>query len=335
MTKVINVPDEAEPLPKGYGFSLLEPEPDLGPDASVFDSSPISRMERLKSYDAELVGMTTKPRDPADATLIQNFIARHGLRLVGFFPKVLPGGFLCNGVAGGPAALWMRELRWSEGLLVRPIHRSQNGIIKFLPGEVSTKAGKRWMEPSEQAELRRYKTGFSKPADSSGGLMHTTGGEASRSGVYRAQDAAISMAGVFEEGLSIQSSGMSLAEIKHSRLRWDPANKVYRQAIPKSQKLPTEGKLPDRHCQNPECLKEIDEDSHHNVQYCNAKCTARAKELRRRHEKREAKRSLVYRNESVVAADLLNNIKHLDGEIVSPHISIGRFSEDCPVSKAA
>jgi hypothetical protein len=47
MTKLIDVSDEAEPLPKGYDFShLVEPGPDVRPGAAIFESSAISRAAR-------------------------------------------------------------------------------------------------------------------------------------------------------------------------------------------------------------------------------------------------------------------------------------------------
>jgi hypothetical protein len=306
LTKVIDVSDEAEPLPKWHEFSSSEPELDLGPDASAFDVSPISRMNRPqvaespKSYDAELVGMAIKPRDPTVGMLIQNFIAKHGLRLVGFFPKSAPGRFLCDGYSDG---------------LPRPSHRPlgvQNGLTRIPPRAAMTKEGKRWVTPYEEARLRRY-----NPVE----------GEAA----YREQEALRNMA--YEDRLSVQASGMSLAD-GNPRMVWDNATRAYRQVAPKSQKLPQEGQLPERHCQNPECLKEIGAKRHHNIKYCNDACTARAKELRRLHEIRQDGRPILYRNESDVFSDFTNDTSRLETGVISPHISRGIVPKDCPAEVA-
>jgi hypothetical protein len=287
MTKIIDVSDEGEPLPKGYDFSPPEPDLDLGPDASVFDSGPISRMDR------QLVGIAPKPTDPAVDMMVKTFLSRHGLRLVGFFPKVRAGKFLCNGP--------------QRGL----------GLTRFPLGATTTKAGDRWVTSSEEARLRRY-----KPIP----------GEAA----YAAQEKIRRDAGVYEDRLSVQGGWMSLADGKYSRLSWAGANKAYRQAVPESQKLPKEGELPERHCQNPECLKEIGAKRHHNVQYCNAKCTARAKELRRLDRKNQkAGRPIHYRNESDVSDDLINDTSQLETRVISPHTSRRIFSKDCAEEVAA
>jgi hypothetical protein len=237
--------------------------------------------------DRQPVGIAPKPTDPAVDMMVKTFLSRHGLRLVGFFPKVRAGKFLCNGP--------------QRGL----------GLTRFPFGATTTKAGDRWVTPSEEARLRRY-----KPIP----------GEAA----YAAQEKIRRDAGVYEDRLSVQGGWMSLAEGKHSRLSWDNTIKAYRQAVPKSQKLPKEGVLPERSCQNPECMLEIK--GHHNVQYCNAKCTARAKELRRLDRKnQQAGRPILYRNESDVSADLTHDISQLETGVISPHISRGIFSKDCPV----
>jgi len=285
MTKVIDVSDKAVPLPKGYDFPLLEPDLDLDPDASVFDAVPISRMERPQGD-----GMAPKPRDSVVGMMIQNFIARHGLRLVGFFPQVRAGRFLCD---GSPHGLPRRG--------PRPLG-AEKGLTRVPPRAIVTKAGDRWVTPYEEARLRHYTP---VPGDAA----------------YKAQVTIRSEASVYADRLSVQASPMSLADGKH-----------YRRAVPESQKLPREGVLPERHCQNPECLKEIDEKRHHNVQYCNAKCTARAKELRRLQRKnREDGRPILYRNESDVSDDFSNDTNQLETSMVSPHICAEMFSEDCPV----
>jgi hypothetical protein len=308
LTKVIDVSDEAEPLPKGYNFSA--PEPEIDPDASVFDSGSIS-----PSHVAEdeagmaLTGMAPKLRDPAggmipqafirkhgglpfgytvaeESTLIQNFLARHGLRLIGFFPKVRAGRLICNGAV-------------------------QNGLTVASPRETKTAKGDRWVTPSEEARLRRY---------------NPISGEAA----HAAQEKIRRDAGVYEERLSVTESGMSLGDGKNYRLSWDGAYKAYRKAVPESQKLPKEGKLPERHCRNPECLKEIGEKKHHNIEYCGSLCRERAKELRRRHKVNQTGRPIIYRNESDVSADLTSDTKQLETDVISPHIYRGIVSKDCP-----
>jgi hypothetical protein len=253
MTKIIDVSDKAEPLPKGYNFPALQRDPD--PDAAVFDSGSTS-----PSHAAEdEVGMTDvfgvrHKRDPADVLLIQRFIARHGLRLVGFLPQLPAGPFRCDGL------LW-------------PPNPARPNLTRFPFRFAMDKAGKRWVTPSEEARLRIY-----EPVE----------GEAS----YRAQEAVRNNAGVYEDRLSVQESGMSLGN-----------GKYYRGNVPESQKLPKEGELPERHCLNPECLKEIAAKKHHNVKYCGSKCEARAKELRRLDRKSQAARPSRYRNESEIIAE--------------------------------
>jgi hypothetical protein len=210
--------------------------------------------------------MTTKPRDPADATLIQNFHRKTRPQAGRVsFPKSSLGAFLCNGVAGGPAALWMREtsLVGGDSWCGQSIdHRM--ALSNFCPVK-----SRRRLARGGWSLLSKRSCGATRPVSASqrirpAGLMHTTGGEASRSGVYRAQDAAISMAGVFEEGLSIQSSGMSLAENQTLSTEMGSCQQGLPPSDPQiSENSRRKAKLPDRHCQNPECLKEIDEDSHH------------------------------------------------------------------------
>jgi hypothetical protein len=288
MIKVIDVSDEAEPLPKGYGFPAPEPELDLGPDAAAFDFSPISRM----NAELELVGMAPKWRDPAAVLLIQTFIARHGLRLVGFLPQLPARPFRCDGPLWPPTP-WRPDL------------------TRFPPRATVTDKGKRYSSQYEEARARRY-----KPVE----------GEAA----YKAQEKIRNNAGVYEDRLSVQESEMSLGDGKYSRLAWDSTNKVYRQAVPKSQKLPKEGKLPERSCQNPECVLEIDENRHHNVKYCDDECAARGKELRRLHRNKLARRPILYRNESDVSVDLTNDTSQLEQDVISPHINRGIVSKDCP-----
>jgi hypothetical protein len=228
--------------------------------------STISRMER------PLVGIAPKPTDPAVDMMVKTFLSRHGLRLVGFFPKIRAGKFLCNGPQKGI------------------------GLTRFPVGATTTKAGDRWVTPSEEARLRHY-----KPVP----------GEAA----YKAQQTVLNDAGVYEDRLSVQGGWMSLAAGKHSRLSWDSAIKTYRQAVPKSQKLPKEGVLPERSCQNPECMREIE--GHHNVRFCNAKCTARGKELRRLDRKNQkAGRPIHYRNESDDSS--ITGSYHWSNQAVSP-----------------
>jgi hypothetical protein len=230
-------------------------------------------------------GMTPKPRDPTADLMIRTFIARHGLRLVGFFPQVRASRFYCDG-------------RTSQG--PRPLG-SQNGLTRIPPRATVTGAGKRYV--LEMSDDRMV-------------------GEAD----YRAHKKGLSLAAAHD--LSLQGSlGMSLAEGKHSRLSWDPDEKVYRHAIPQAHKLPEEGILPERHCQNPECLKGIDEKKHHNIEYCGAKCRERAKELRRRHKVSQAGQPLLYRNESDPSADLTNDINQLQKGLIGPRISIGLVSK--------
>jgi hypothetical protein len=267
LTKVIDVSDEAEPLPPGYNFSSLEPEL-LDPDAAVFDSgfiSPSHIAEELVGMAP--IGMAPKPRDPADVMLIQNFIARHGLRLSGFFPQVRAGRFLCDGLPRPHSA-------------PRP-PGAEKGLTRVPPRVTVMEAGKRWVTPSEEARLRYYKRGVGEVSSSVDIVP-----------VHRAQDDALKLAGVYEDRLSVQSSGMSLSDGRYSRPSW----------VRDSQKLPKEGPLPDRHCLNPECLKEIGAKRHHNKQYCDAKCSARAKELRRRDKRKQAGRPVMYRNESDVSS---------------------------------
>jgi hypothetical protein len=256
MTKHIDVTDvPAEPLPKGYGFSILDESEiaaDPGPDASVFDSGSISRMNQ------PLVGMAPRRRDPAAGMIPQAFIRKHG---------GLPFGYTVA----------------EESALIQNFI-ARHGLRLIPPGAAATAAGKRWVTPSEEARLRHYKP---VPGDAT----------------YKAQEQIRLDAGVYEDRLSVQESEMSLSEGKYARLAWDSTIKGYRQAVPKSQKLPKEGKLPDRPCQNPECFNEIDEKEHHNVKCCSAKCTARAKELRRLDRKNQkAGRPIHYRNESDVSA---------------------------------
>jgi hypothetical protein len=169
--------------------------------------------------------------------------------------------------------------------------------------------------PSEEARLRQYKPVVGEAA-------------------YRAQQTIINDAGVYEDRLSVQSGWMSLAETKHSRLSWDSVEKAYGQAVPKSQKLPREGELPERHCQNPECMGAIGEKRHHNVKFCNDKCCARAKELRRLDRKSQAGRPLRYRNESDVSADLTNDASQLETDVIAPNMYRGILSNDCPAEVA-
>jgi hypothetical protein len=84
MTKVIDISDEAEPLPKGYDFSSLEPVPEIDPAAPIFDAGPIARTRHL-------VGIAPKPTDPVVDLMVKTFLSRHDLRLDGFFPKSAPG----------------------------------------------------------------------------------------------------------------------------------------------------------------------------------------------------------------------------------------------------
>ena len=303
MTKVIDVSDEADPLPKGYDFPAPGPELlDPGPDASVFDSSPISRMDR------QLFGIAPKPTDPAIDMMVKTFLSRHGLRLVGFFPKVRAGKFLCPDSCPGELENARKTGRKGS--------RRGLGLTRFPFGATTTKAGDRWVTPSEQARLRHY----NKPIP----------GEAA----YAAQEKIRRDAGVYEDRMSVQGGWMSLAEGKHSRLSWDSTIKAYRQAVPKSQKLPKEGVLPERSCQNPECMLAIE--GHHNRHYCNAKCTARAKELRRLDRKnQQAGRPILYRNELGSTPDFTHDISQLETGVISLHISRGIVSKDCPAEIAA
>jgi hypothetical protein len=253
------------------------------------------------------VGMAPKRRDPAggmipqafirrhgglpfgftvaeELALIQKFLARHGLRLVGFFPRVRAGRLICNGAV-------------------------ENGLTMVSPRETKTATGDRWVTPSEEARLRRY-----KPIP----------GEAA----YAAQEKIRRDAGVYEDRLSVTESGMSLGDGKYYRLSWDSTKRAYRHAVPKSQKLPQDGELRERCCQNPEHMVPLDENLHHNVKYCSASCAARAKELRRRHKVSQAVRPIVYRNESDVSADLTNDTNQLETGVISPHISRGIISAD-------
>jgi hypothetical protein len=199
--------------------------------------------------------MAIKPRDSADVWLIKTFIARHGLRLVGFFPQAPAGPLRCDGRAGN--------------------------LTRIPFGATMTARGDRWVTPSEKARLRYY-----KPVEGSA--------------AYKAQETVRNNAGVYEDRLSVQSSGMSL-----------------------------EGKLPERHCLNPECLKGIAAKKHHNIEYCGAKCRERAKELRRLARKSQAVRPPHYRNESGISADLIHDTKGLEAGVISPHISRGIVSNDC------
>jgi hypothetical protein len=244
----------------------LPTESKIDPNGPIFEASPISMMERRRVDESPNIAIKT--RDP----MIQAFIARHGLRLVGFFPQVQQARFYCDGrTKRGP----------------RPLG-AQAGLTRIPPRATMTDEGKRFVSLYEEARARRYKP--------------VTG-----EGAYREQAAIRNMA--YEDGLSVQSSGMSLAD-GNPRMTWDKAIKAYRRVLPESQKLPEEGELPERHCLNPECMLEIDKDSHHNIKYCDDECAARAKELRRLDRKiRKASGSILYWNESDVADDLTNDTR--------------------------
>jgi len=240
------------------------------------------------------VGIAPKRRDPADALLIQTFLAKHGLaRLAGIFSPTN-----------------QRDQTFRCLTDVSPEPPDKHGLTRWPPGVATTDQGKRYASEYEEARLRYY-----KPVP----------GEAA----YKAQENIRRDAGVYEDRLSVTESGMSLGDGKNYRLSWDGAK-----AVPESQKLPKEGKLPERHCQNPECLKEIGEKKHHNIEYCGAKCRERAKELRRRHKVNQASRPILYRNESDVSADLTNDTSQLETGVISPHISRGIVSKDCPAEVA-
>jgi hypothetical protein len=265
MTKIIDVSDQAEPLPKGYNFSCSEDR--LGPDASVFDSGSIAQMER-----PEMIGIAIKHRDPTDVLSIRFFIARHGLaKLAGFAP------------------------------VVRRIGQAL-GLTRCPQGAVNTERGERSVTPYEEARLRYYPPVIGEAA-------------------YRAQETIRNNAGVYADRLSVTASAMSLGDGKYSRL-----SRNDRRVVAESQKLPKEGKLPERHCQNPECLKEIKPGRHHNIKYCNDTCTARAKEFRRLQKSRQP----LYRNEPCATVDFPNDINQLDPIVVPPHMSIGIISKDRP-----
>jgi hypothetical protein len=251
-------------------------------------------MERRQVDEAPNIAI--KPRDPT-FLLIQAFIARHGLRLVGFFPQVQQARFYCDGrTKRGP----------------RPLG-TQAGLTRIPPRATMTDQGKRFVSLYEEARARRY-----KPVT----------GEAA----YREQAAIRSMA--YEDRLSVQASGMSLAD-GDPWMMWDKAIKAYRRVVPESQKLPAEGELKGRRCDNPECFLEIDENQHHNRKYCDEECEARAKELRRLDRKKEASRPHLYRNETDVSTDLTNDISQLEKEIISPHISREIIPNDCTEELAA
>ena len=298
MTKLIDVSDEAGPLPKGYDFPAPGPEL-LDPDAPVFDAGPVSKM------DLQVVGLAPKPRDPADVLMILTFLSRHGLRLIGFFPQVRTGRFLCDGSSHGFRRTGPRPLG------------AEKCLTRVPPRAVVTKGGARWVTPSEEKRLRYY-----TPVP----------GEAA----YAAQERILQDTGVYEDRLSVQSGGMSLADDKYSRLAYDSATDTYRPFIPNSQKLPKEGVLPERSCGNPECLGEIKPPKnskkpvHHNIQYCGAKCTARAKELRRLDRKNQKAKPILYRNELGLAPDLTSDTSQLETGFISPHIGRGIVSNAGP-----
>jgi hypothetical protein len=272
----------------------LPTESQIDPNAPVFETSPISSMERRQVDESP--NITIKTRDPT-LLLIQTFIARHGLRLVGFFPQVQQGRIYCDG-------------RTKRG--TRPLG-AQKGLTRIPSRATMTDEGKRFVSLYEESRARRY-----KPVT----------GEAA----YREQADIRSMA--FEDRLSVQASGMSLAD-GNPRMMWDKAIKGYRQVVPDSQKLPREGELTERHCLNPECLDPIDENQHHNIKYCDDECAARAKELRRLQRKiRKAGQPILYRNESDVPTVLSNDTNQLETGVISHHISRGIVSKDCPAEVA-
>jgi hypothetical protein len=248
---------------EGHVFHELSMIIDVSGPA-VFDSGSIS-----PSHVAEdlvgisgLTGMAPKPIDPADTILIQTFMAKHGLARLFIFGDTVPD--------------------------------AMRGLARLIPfGATTTPHGKRYAREVPDV-LSAYPT--KPPAASPDGHVGNLELPLNMPDVDRfgepdvgEEEVVISLADIYDNRMAIQGGWMSLAEAKHSRLRWDPLEKCYRKAIPDSQKLPVEGKLPDRHCLNPECLLPIDEDAHHNVMYCSEAHRERAKELRRRDRVRHGK----------------------------------------------
>jgi hypothetical protein len=266
------------------------PEPEIDPDPDDAVFDS-SPISRMDAPERELVGMALKPRDPADVLLTKTFLAKHGLARL---------------------SLHTRQHDQIRCLTtVSPALPDQRGLTRWPLHLAITDKGKRYCSPYEEAQLRYY-----KPVQ----------GEAA----HRAQESNRRDLGVYDDHLSITERGMSLGEGKHSRLSWDDFKKAYRQSVPDFQELPHEGKLPERHCQNPECLKDIG-GMHHNVRFHNDACRARAKELRRLDRKGRDDR---YRNESDVTADLTNDNSQLETAVTSPHMYREIFPKARPAAMA-
>jgi hypothetical protein len=346
----------------------LPTESKIDPNAAVFDSGSISR-SHVAEHEAGmgLTGMAPKPRDPAVANLIQAFLAPHSTSRSGVGWHVR----LKHALVSTPSIpiqcdrpyTPQKEGQKSKRPLARPgltrcpqartqpvnPHPDQWNVAWMLlaacsPDPVSpdidfeiwSRAPKRELwNGVNSAKGRRY---VREMADYAKARYKPVPGE----NAHRDQKRKLARLGIdASASLSFQGGWMSLAEAKHSRLAWDPVEKVYRQAIPKDQKLPKEGKLPERSCANPECMLEIE--GHHNTKYCpddpskrpGEQCRERAKELRRLDRKSQAGRPILYRNESDISADLTNDNSQLETGVISPHISRGIVSKDCPAEVAA